>query len=128
MKRHPDILDIGAAAERIGVSVSWLRHGNGPKPLPGFGRRVRYSATLIDEWLEARRRRVREEAPWDYTSGAAARTPDGAGTSGGAGSKSPDDDTLDEARGRRLAETLLRESGPGEPRPSPGLRVVDGER
>jgi hypothetical protein len=61
---RPDLLDEHAAAEYVGMSVSFLRaarcHGvlgqrTPPPPHLQLGRAIRYAADDLDKWLAARR-------------------------------------------------------------------------
>jgi excisionase family DNA binding protein len=51
MSPSPDLMTRDEAAVYLGVSVSWLAHGNGPPSLR-LGRKVKYSRKAIDRWID----------------------------------------------------------------------------
>lgn len=53
MERHPDLVTRAEAAELLGVSISQLAHGWGPRPLPQYRRPVMYSRRVVRRWLRA---------------------------------------------------------------------------
>lgn len=60
MDRRADLWTQVQAAKYLGVSLSWIRGRDGPRPERiRLGRKVYYTKNMLDEFIESRR-----EAPW----------------------------------------------------------------
>jgi hypothetical protein len=106
-----DLMTRAQVAEYLGVSVSKLVTGWGPRPLPDYRRPLRYSREVVDLWLQHQRERA-----WQSTSAAIRPT-------GGSSSASPAVSTA-AARASGIAERLRARNGLGETPSGPPLLVV----